>query len=271
MFYTVIFYVCPHAFLALTWRMDNLFIQFIVLFAAGWIAGVLNTLAGGGSFLTIPILIFSGLEPTVANATNRLGIWIQSVFGLGKFKKMGYFPARMSMVAAIPALFGSLIGSYLATVTPENSFRKYLAIFMVIMTLVTFFKPAVREHRDDFVATAKSVPIAVIAYFFMGIYGGYVQAGVGFVVLAFCVMSGLDYVRGNSVKMFINLLTATISLVIFIHSKKVVYVPGIALGAGMALGAVMAASFSVKAGNVFLKRFVSAAVIIFAVLLFVVK
>lgn len=251
--------------------MEKLFIEFAVLFAAGWIAGVLNTLAGGGSFLTIPILIFSGLEPTVANATNRLGIWIQSIFGLGKFKRMGYFPVKMSLVASAPALIGSLLGSYLATVTPENSFRKYLAIFMVIMTLVTFFKPEPKDHKEDFVSTPKNIVIASVAYFFMGLYGGYVQAGVGFVVLAFCVISGLDYVRGNSVKMFINLLTATVSLIIFIHSDKVVYLPGIALGAGMALGAVMAASFSVKAGNVFLKRFVSATVIIFAVVLMVTK
>lgn len=251
--------------------MHNVFIEFPVIFVCGWAAGVLNTLAGGGSFLTIPILIFTGLEPTVANATNRLGIWIQSVFGLGKFKRMGYFPVRMSMAASVPALFGSMIGAYLATVTPENDFRRYLAVFMVVMTLVTFFKPVAKDSRDDIDLTRRNVLIAIPAYFFMGLYGGYVQAGVGFVVLAFCVMSGLDYVRGNSVKMFVNLLTATVSLVIFIHSKKVVYLPGIALGAGMALGAVMAASFSVRAGNRFLKRFVSAAVLVFAVLLIVTK
>ena len=249
--------------------MDNIFLQTALLFFSGFVAGILNTLAGGGSFLTIPILIFTGLDPTVANATNRLGIWIQSVFGLGKFKKMGYFPVKMSMMAAVPALFGSVIGAYLAMIISEDAFKKYLAALMVIMTLVTFFKPQAKDELTDFIPTKKGITTASIIYFFIGLYGGFIQAGVGFVVLAYCVMYGLGYVRGHAVKMFVNLLTATFSLAIFIYGGKVVYIPGISLGVGMAVGAVLAAGFSVKAGNVFLKRFVSVAVIVFAVLLLV--
>ncbi|MGE4318432.1 MAG: sulfite exporter TauE/SafE family protein [Deferribacterales bacterium] len=247
--------------------MENIWVQLLILFASGFIAGILNTLAGGGSFLTIPILIFTGLEPTVANATNRLGIWIQSIFGLGKFRRMGYFPVKMSLMSVIPSLIGSVMGAYLATIVAEDAFKKYLAFFMVLMTLVTFFKPQSDKQLTDFTFTAKSGVTASVVYFFVGLYGGFIQAGVGFVVLAYCVLYGLDYVRGNAVKMFINLLTATLSLAIFIYADKVVYLPGIALGAGMAVGAVMAAGFSVKAGNKFLKRFVSVAVIAFAVLL----
>ncbi len=247
--------------------MENIWIQLLILFASGFLAGILNTLAGGGSFLTIPILIFTGLEPTVANATNRLGIWIQSLFGLGKFRRMGYFPVKMSLMSVIPSLLGSVIGAYLATIVAEDAFKKYLAFFMVLMTLVTFFKPQSDKQLTDFTLTMKSGVTASAVYFFVGLYGGFIQAGVGFVVLAYCVLYGLDYVRGNAVKMFINLLTATLSLAIFIYADKVVYLPGIALGAGMAVGAVMAAGFSVKAGNVFLKRFVSVAVIAFAILL----
>ena len=251
--------------------MEHTLIQLLILFVFGFVAGVLNTLAGGGSFLTIPLLIFTGLEPTVANATNRLGIWIQSIFGLGKFRKMGYFPVKMSLVSALPALVGSVLGAYLATIVAEDAFRKYLAFFMVLMTLVTFFKPQSDKQLTDFIPSAKGVTVSSMVYFFVGIYGGFIQAGVGFVVLAYCVLYGLDYVRGNAVKMFINLLTATLSLVIFIYYDKVVWLPGVCLGAGMAVGAVLAASFSVKAGNKFLKRFVSVAVIIFAVLLIIKK
>lgn len=249
--------------------MENIFLQNALLFFFGIFAGVLNTLAGGGSFLTIPLLIFTGLEPTFANATNRLGIWIQSVFGLGKFRQLGYFPKKMSLVSTLPAVFGSCIGAYLAMIVSEDVFKKYLAVFMVLMTLVTFFKPQAGEYKTDFEPTKGGVFSASVIYFLIGVYGGFIQAGVGFVVLAYCVMYGMDYVRGNAVKMYINVLTATLSLGIFIYGGKVLWIPGIVLGVGMAVGAVFAASFSVKAGNVFLRRFVSAAVIIFAVLLFV--
>jgi len=184
---------------------------------------------------------------------------------------MGYFPVKMSLVSALPALVGSVLGAYLATIVAEDAFRKYLAFFMVLMTLVTFFKPQSDKQLTDFIPSAKGVTVSSMVYFFVGIYGGFIQAGVGFVVLAYCVLYGLDYVRGNAVKMFINLLTATLSLVIFIYYDKVVWLPGVCLGAGMAVGAVLAASFSVKAGNKFLKRFVSVAVIIFAVLLIIKK
>lgn len=251
--------------------MDFELLKYLILPAFGFFAGFINTMAGGGSFLTTPLLIFTGLEPTVANATNRLGIWIQSVFGFNKFRTMGYFPVRMGKVSILPSIAGALLGSYLATIVAEDAFRRYLAFFMVIMTLVTFFKPKSLKVAEDLEHGFKNTAVCVLVFFLMGIYSGFIQAGVGFLVLAYCVMSGMDYIRGNAIKMFMNLSTATLSMVVFIYNGKVVWIQGILLGAGMAFGAVIAAKFSVKAGNVFVKRFVSAAVILFAVLLLVTK
>jgi hypothetical protein len=177
----------------------------------------------------------------------------------------------MGKVSILPSIAGALLGSYLATIVAEDAFRRYLAFFMVIMTLVTFFKPKSLKVAEDLEHGFKNTAVCVLVFFLMGIYSGFIQAGVGFLVLAYCVMSGMDYIRGNAIKMFMNLSTATLSMVVFIYNGKVVWIQGILLGAGMAFGAVIAAKFSVKAGNVFVKRFVSAAVILFAVLLLVTK
>jgi len=251
--------------------MDVNILQLIILFAFGFGAGILNTLAGGGSFITVPVLIFMGLEPTVANATNRLGIWFQSLFGVRKFRNMGYFPKKYCYKVAIPAAFGAIVGAYLATVITDASFKKYFAFFMVLMTLVTFFKPSAKDLQEDVIFTSKTFIINMIAFFFIGLYSGFVQAGVGFLMIAGAVMSGLDMVRANAVKMFLNLITATMSVAIFIYGGKVLYMPGLALGLGMSIGAVTAAGFSVKVSNNFLKKLVSVVVIIFAILLLILK
>lgn len=217
----------------------------------------------------MPLLIFAGLPPTAANATNRLGIWIQSLFGLNKFRRMGFLPVRMSLVSVLPSLLGSFAGSYLATTVSDDTFKKYLAFFMLLMTIFTFFNPKPKNSLEDFIPEKKGIITASAVYFLIGVYGGFIQAGVGFFILAYCITYGLDYVRGNAVKMFLNLLTNTMSLAVFIYSGMIEWIPGIVMGAGMALGAVFAAGFSVRAGNVFLKRFVTAAVILFAVILLI--
>ncbi|WP_283804730.1 sulfite exporter TauE/SafE family protein [Flexistipes sinusarabici] len=101
----------------------------IMLFLIGILSGFVNILAGGGSFLTIPILIFMGLPPTVANGTNRLGIFLQSLIGAVKFKQYGVFPAKFALIVSIPAIAGSIIGSYLATVISDEAFKNYLFFF----------------------------------------------------------------------------------------------------------------------------------------------
>jgi len=250
--------------------MEDYFIL-AILAGTGFIAGVLNALAGGGSFITVALLIFTGIEPTVANATNRLGVWIQSVFGVKKFVSMGYFPKKYSFTIMFPAMVGAIFGAYVATVITDAAFKKYLAIFMVLMTLLTFLKPSSKEKLEDVVFNSASFVLTMIAYFLIGFYGGFIQAGVGFMVVACCVLSGLDMVRSHSVKMFMNLMTATVSVGIFIYADKILYLPALALGVGMAVGAVYAAGLSVKVSEAFLKKLVSVVILVFAVLLFLFK
>ena len=263
--------VMHKSFFEIRYLMDINFVQLTLLFFAGLGAGVINALAGGGSFMTVPLLIFTGLEPTVANATNRLAVWIQCFFGTRKLYMMGYFPKNYCFKVVWPMLAGTLIGAYLLTVIPDETFRKYFAFFMVLMTLVTFFKPASKIQQTDVGFTGKSLAVNYFIYFFIGIYIGFIQAGVGFMIIAASVISGLGMVRANAVKMFLNLSAATISLIIFFYAGKVLILPALAMGAGMSLSAVIASGMSVKVSDVFLKRLVSVVILIFAVLLLVTK
>ncbi|WP_022850713.1 sulfite exporter TauE/SafE family protein [Limisalsivibrio acetivorans] len=247
--------------------MDFYILKLILLFVSGYIAGIINTIAGGGSFLTIPILIFLGLPPTVANATNRLSVFMQSLSGLRKFREHKVLPLKFGLIISIPATVGALMGAYMATIVSDVAFKKYLAVFMVLMTLLTFLNPGkMLESRDVPISPAKWVFLTV-AMFIVGIYGGFIQAGVGFLFLAAMSITGYDLLRGNALKMFVVLVLTTFSLIIFIASGKVNFFLGLVLGVGSVLGAHTGASLSVKKGNKFIQRFVVVAVISFAVLL----
>ncbi len=249
--------------------MDHFSIwQLCLLAVVGGLAGFINILAGGGSFLTVPILIFMGMPATLANATNRLGVFMQSLIGVGKFHAYGVLPRRFSILVTIPAVLGSVAGTWLATVVSDHAFRKYLALFMVLMTLSTFLKPGRMLQKRDISYSAGRWAVIMAAFFGIGLYGGFIQAGVGFLILSAMLLTGYDFVAGNATKTFTILVFTLVSLVIFLLKGMVVFVPGIALGLGSMVGAALGARVTVQKGNVFIQRFVVVTVLLFAGLLF---
>jgi len=247
--------------------MDLYILKLILLFAAGFVSAVINTIAGGGSFFTVPLLIFMGLPPTVANGTNRLGVFMQSLAGLKQFRSYGLFPWKLGILISIPATVGAVYGAYLATVVSDDAFRKYFAVFMVIMTLFTFLKPKTNIDVKSIKLTPFKWVLVYILFFFVGVYGGFIQAGVGFLFLAAMVVTGTDLLTGNVLKLFVVMVFTFFALVIFIYSGKVDFFLGLVLAAGSVLGALYGAKLSIKKGNKFIQRFVVVSVIFFAVLL----
>ncbi|PLX67707.1 MAG: integrase [Denitrovibrio sp.] len=249
--------------------MDLYVLKLIALFAAGFVSAIINTIAGGGSFLTVPLLIFMGLPPTVANGTNRLGVFMQSLSGINKFRSYGMFPLKLGIQISIPATAGALVGAYMATIISDEMFRKYFAVFMVLMTLVTFLKPKKPVNFSDVKLTPAKWVLVYILFFFVGVYGGFIQAGVGFLFLAAFAVTGADLVTGNALKLFVVMVFTFFALIIFIYSGKVDFFLGFILAAGSSLGAIVGAKISVKKGEKFVRKFVVVAVITFAVLLLV--
>ncbi len=237
--------------------------NYLVLFAVGSVAGTLNVIAGGGSFLTLPVLIFLGLPATVANGTNRVGILIQSLGAVWGFHRYKVLDWHSMLWAALPATLGSVLGTWAALLVEEEAFQKILAFLMIVMTLWTLWDPLKQQscHKK----TWKFPRYALgFAFFGVGIYGGFVQAGVGFLILVATTLANLNLVRGNAVKVLTILALTVISLGIFGSQGKVHWPMGFILAAGTLLGGLFGVRLTVLKGHAWIKAVVTGAVIVFA-------
>ena len=235
-----------------------------LLLVVGVVTGAINTVAGGGSFLTLPVLIFLGLPAGVANGTNRVGVLMQCAAGAWSFDRDGVLDRRAALWASIPTCIGAVVGTVLAVYISNEAFERVLAFLMLAITLLSFWKPRPSESLTE---SRTKLGILAISFFFVGVYAGFVQAGVGFLILAATTFAGLDLVRGNAVKMIAVLACTPISLAIFWWNGMVLFWPGFALGLGSVLGALLAARWAVRKGHGPLRLVVSVAVVVFAVLL----
>ena len=237
-------------------------LSYPLLAAAGLVAGALNVVAGGGSFLTLPILIFLGLPATVANGTNRVGVLLQNVGGVWGFHRHRVLDWRWGLQVSVPALAGAAIGTWLALQTGELAFRRILAGFMLLMTIW----PMVVSRPVPGRAPAASRSLVVtVGFFVAGLYGGFLQAGVGFLVLAITSMAGFDLVRGNAIKVLSILLLTVLSLAIFAWEDSVDWPLGLALGAGNFIGGQIGVRFAVLKGHRWIQAVVTVAIVAFAI------
>ena len=244
--------------------MDPYFWQIPVLMAVGVVAGILNILAGGGSLLTLPLLIFFGLPAATANGTNRIAIFCQNIFAITGFKRQGIFPLRLALLATPPALVGSYIGANLAITIDEMVFRRLLALVMIAVLVFMLLDPMKRLRRAEQSMTPVRLVVLVISFFFVGIYGGFVQAGVGFLIITALLVHGLDLVRINAVKVLVIFAFTVVALGVFIFHGQVDYVLGLSLAAGNSLGGWIAAHLAVKKGHDWIRHFVTVTVLVFA-------
>ena len=236
----------------------------LLLAAAGLLTGAINVVAGGGSFLTLPLLIFLGLPAIEANGTNRVGVVMQSVAAIAGFQRKGIIDWRWTIAVTLPALAGAVLGAVAAFYVSDEAFRRVLATLMVVMTLVSITGKNPLPHGD--VRKAQS-PLVVAGFFVVGLYVGFIQAGVGFLILALTSWAGLDLVRGNAVKVVSVGLLSTLALAIFIARDTVYWPMGLALGAGNMVGATIGVRLAVLKGHRWLKGVVTVTVIAFAVAL----
>ncbi|MBI5855230.1 MAG: sulfite exporter TauE/SafE family protein [Nitrospirae bacterium] len=234
---------------------------YLTLFAVGGISGALDVIGGGGSFLTLPLLIFLGQPAVIANGTNRVGIVLQSGGAVWGFHRHRVVDWRSLSWAALPATVGCIIGAYIALGMNDESFKKALAVLMVIMTGWILWDPIPRWQARS--ARAQLVPTWAVAggFLFAGFFGGFIQAGVGFLLLAVTTLAGLDLVRGNGVKVLTVLCFATVGLVIFASEGKVDWPMGLALSAGRLLGGLWGVRLVMLKGHGWVKGVVTTAMI----------
>ena len=226
----------------------------------GFVAGVVNTLAGGGSIITLPLLIYAGLPPTMANATNRVAIVLQNIGALAGFRRHGHRPGREAWVLLIPSMAGGVLGAFLAIDVDEALLKKIIGLVLVLMLI-----PILRRSSRDRVQseTMEIKPWMWIAYFLIGVYGGFLQVGVGFLYLG--LLSGIqriDLVRANLLKVFFVLAYSLFALLLFAWKAKVEWVAGLALALGTTGGGWVGAKLAVERGERWVRIVLVVAVIV---------
>jgi len=238
-----------------------------LLFIVGAVAGFINVNAGGGSSLTLPTLIFLGLDGALANGTNRVALVIQNIFAIASFKKRKVHSFGLSSRLSLLTLPGAIIGAMLATGVDNLLFQRILGVVLVFIVLSMFFARSYtnREVGPDHKPSWLLYPALVG----IGFYGGFLQIGVGFLFMA-CLYHLLEpnLVRVNMHKVFIVLIYMVPTIIVFALSSKINWTYGLALGAGNAIGAWWGAHASVKGGEKLIRIVLAIAIFIMALKLF---
>lgn len=232
------------------------FIIILILLLAGVLAGFINTIAGGGSALTLPVLILAGVPSVAANATNRIGILFQNIMATTRFHHHRQLQIKPVVHITIAAVLGSILGSLSAVNIRSEVFDKILAVIFLFILVVMFLpKPNLQKRK---------LPKAIefLIFFFVGIYGGLIQAGVGFIFLATLnLVESFNLVKANAVKVFIVLCYTIIAVIIFTLSQKIVWMYGLILAVGTSLGAFIGVHTAVKGGEKVVKVILTIAVV----------
>jgi uncharacterized membrane protein YfcA len=227
---------------------------YLAVIAAGFAAGFINTLAGSGSLITLPLLIFLGMPANVANGTNRVGILMQNVVAVGSFRHQRVLDLRGGLMLSAPAIVGSVLGAQIAVNLNEQVMRTVIGALMVVMLVVILIRPKRWLEGHGEVENHRLSWSQILIFFAIGVYGGFIQAGVGIFLLAGLVLSaGYELVRGNAVKNLIVLLFTVSALIVFLINDQVVWVIGLIMGIGNMLGAWVASRMAVERGAPFVR------------------
>ncbi len=237
-----------------------------LLILVGFVVGFINTIAGGGSLLSLPILIFMGLPPSLANGTNRVAIVIQTLMATLGFRSKGVSTFPFNTYIGLSALVGAIIGAKLAVDINEAIFSKILAIVMVVVIGIIVLKPKISIDHLNERLQGKYLWLGMIVFFFLGIYGGFINAGIGFLIILYLhYVHHMSLVRTNATKVFVVFIYSLAALVVFILSDKVNFKIGLILALGNATGAWISSRLSVRKGDGFVRTFLIIMVTILAI------
>jgi len=241
-------------------------VKVLLILVTGVLAGIINVFAGGGSLLTLPVLIFMGLPSATANGTNRVAIEVQNIIAVLGFRSKGVSNFKLSIQFAIPALVGAIVGARIAVDLPDKLFNQILAGVMILALGLILWNPTRRLKHTDIEMTPTRRVVATFAFFLVGIYGGFIQAGVGFILIATLVLvTGLDLVRTNSHKVFIIAVYTLSALATFALNGKVDWVLGLVLAIGNGTGGWLGSRFQVAKGEKWVRIVLIIAVLTMAV------
>jgi len=232
---------------------------FPLLGVTGIAVGFLNVMAGGGSLISMPILIFLGFEPAIANGTNRVAILVQNITAVSSFRSHGYSEMQRSLGLAVCTVPGAVAGAFAAIVVDPVLFKRILGAVLVGAVILILRKRPPSDETED---GAKHPILAHLAMVGVGFWGGFLQAGVGFLIMPILYqLLRLDLIRVNMHKVFIVGIYTIPALVVFALQGKVWWLGGLALAVGNAAGAWIATRITMTHGERAVRAVFVAAVI----------
>lgn len=230
----------------------------IIMFFAGMVSSFINMMAGGGSMITVGLMILLNIDPSVANGTNRIGVLVGTSTGALAYKSEKITEFKQSFLLGICAIPGAILGSIYSITISDELFKKILALVMIFILLTLFIrkKKEVSKKQSFFI-----YPAMVL----VGFYGGFIQIGVGFILMAFLRhLLSLDLVRTNMHKVFVVLIYTLPVLLVFGLSGNINWPVAIVMSAGNALGGWISVKLAIRKGEKFVKIILAVAIVLMA-------
>ncbi len=246
----------------------------LLLFGTAFLAGGLNAVAGGGSFITFPMLIFTGVAPIAANATNNTAMWVAALASVGAYRQDLNVERQLLIILSITSLVGGMLGSIALLYTASDIFKQLIPYLLLIATSVFILGEPLKKWSQTFngkSATAHpSLINLVIIQLVIAIYGGFFGAGIGILMLAGLTLSGIKNINTmNALKAFLGSCINGIAIVPFVFAGAIVWQQAILMSVGGSLGSYLAARFARKLRPQIVRRFVAIVAISMTVYFFV--
>lgn len=238
----------------------------LLLIAAGFCAGILNTIAGGGSLVTLPLLIFIGLPATEANATNRIALFVGGIGATQSFARRDLIPAAWFKLALPPALLGVFLGTWGATRVGDVAFERVLALVLLVAAALILWQPLHAPEGGEVPEPPAGAKrwLLVGAFFCLGIYSGFIQAGVGVLFVSLFASQGIDLIRANGIKAPLILMFTGLSMVLFTFTGLLNWVAGLSLAGGQFFGAKFGVRLQVLKGQKWVRSVLIVAIVAFS-------
>jgi uncharacterized membrane protein YfcA len=236
--------------------------EIVLLLVSGVLVGIINTLGGGGSVITMSLFMAMGMPIGIANGTNRIAVLLQNFSATIAFLRKGMLHIKSGLLLSIPAIFGNIIGAMVATEVSESIFKICLSVVLLIILVYLIL------GKDKQTITGGH-GLAIkwwhyIWFFIIGFYGGYIYIGLGFLILAITIWTmNLDIITANVIKGFVIFLSTPFAFAVFIYNDQVEWMAGLLHGVGNIVGAIMASHWAVSWGIKFVRWFTLAIIVVF--------
>ena len=232
----------------------------IILIVSGVIVGAINTLAGGGSVVTVTMFTALGLPITIANGTNRIAVFLQNLTATINFLRKGVFNLKHGLLLSIPVIIGNVVGSLVATKIDDRIFRICFGVILVIILIYLIFDSRIKIKEGH---NLEIKPWHYLLFLGIGFYGGYIYIGIGYLILAITLWATrMDIMTANAIKNFVIFVATPFSLAVFVINGQIDYLFGIPHGIGNIIGSYLASHYASHLGKGMIKGFTLVIVLI---------